>query len=154
MGKKFPLQPLLNLAQVKNETATTRLGQLNVAQHKTQTQLETLQQYRRDYQERLQLATLQGINPASLRNFQQFIYKLDLAISEQIKALEKCTLATQTGRRDFINAQVKLKSFDTLQHRHYSAQSQLEAKQEQKESDEHTNRMTAYKIIDAQKEQG
>ncbi len=152
MNKSFPLQPLLNLAQTKSEEATRRLGQLNKQQHDTQTQLEELYQYRREYQTRMQSASLGGMEPAQLRNFQEFIYKLDAAIAQQLMAVEQSKLSTQMGHSEFTSTQRKLKSFDTLQQRHIETQIKAETKQEQQATDEHTGRMTAYKMLNTQNE--
>jgi len=146
MTKPFHLQPLLNLAQIENDTATRRLGQLNKLQYDAQAQLEILQQYRKDYQMRMQESSLNAIDPALLRNFQEFINKLDLAIAQQIKAVEQSKLSTQRGRGEFSNTQRKLKSFDTLQQRHIETQNKAEAKLEQRAMDEHTGRSAAYKM--------
>ncbi len=146
MTKPFQLAPLLNLAQKSNDTATRKLGQLNRQQHDTEARLEMLQQYRKDYQARLQASSQEGMDPALLRNFQEFIYKLDAAIAQQLKAVEQSKLSTQIGRNEFTTAQRKLKSFDTLKERHIEMQNQLEAKREQRAMDEHTGRATAYKM--------
>lgn len=151
MTRPFSLQPLLNLAQQNNESATRRLGQLNKQEHETKTQLEMLRQYRRDYQDRMQTDSQQGMDPALLRNFQQFIYKLDAAIAQQLKVVEQSKLSTQTGRSEFAGTQRKLKSFDTLQQRHIETELKIEAKQEQKTMDEHTSRVTAYKMLNTEK---
>lgn len=150
MTKPFPLQPLLNLAQTRNEEATRRLGELNKHQHDMQTQLETLLQYRRDYQARMQATSQEGTNPALLRNFQEFIFKLDSAIAQQIKAVEQSTFSMQIGRGEFTNTLRKLKSFDTLQQRHVETEQKIEAKQEQRASDEHTSRVSAYKMLNTE----
>ncbi len=152
MTKPFHLQPLLNLAQIKNESATRRLGQLNKQQHDAQTQLETLQQYRKDYQARLQASSQNTMDPAILRNFQEFINKLDFAIAQQLKAVEKSKLSTQMGRGEFAGTQRKLKSFDTLQQRHLDNEHKIEAKQEQKAMDEHTGRSSAYKRLNTEEQ--
>ena len=146
MSKKFPLQPLLNLAQTKNDDATRRLGQLNQQEIDTKKQLEMLQQYRRDYQLRMQQASQAGMDPVLLRNFQEFIFKLDTAIAQQLKAVEQSERSTQAGRNEFNSTMRKLKSFDTLQQRHVEAEQKLEAKQELRAADEHTGRFVAYKM--------
>ncbi len=133
---------------MKNESATRKLGQLNKQQHDSQSKLAVLQQYRKDYQDRLQAASKQGMDPALLRNFQEFIYKLDAAIAQQSNAVEQSKLSTQRGRGEFSTTQRKLKSFDTLQQRHVEEQHRVEAKLEQRAMDEHTGRYVAYKTQD------
>lgn len=147
MSTPFHLQALLNLAQINSTSVTRRLGELSRQQHATQAQLEILQQYRRDYQTRMQSESQLGTNPALLRNFQEFIYKLDAAIVQQLKVVEQSHLSMQAGRNEYANSQRKLKSFDTLQQRHFEQQHKVEARQEQKAMDEHTGRASAYKIL-------
>jgi flagellar protein FliJ len=150
MKKPFSLQPLMNLAQHQKDSATHKLGQLNRQQHTAQSKLEMLQQYRKDYQARLQESTRKGINPGELRNFQEFINKLDEAISQQLKLVGQSKDSTQLGRNEFDKAQRKLKSFNTLQQRHSDAQKKAAEKSEQKVQDEHTGRTATYKAINAE----
>lgn len=150
MTKPFSLKPLMNLVQHQNDSATHKLGQLNRQQHNAQSKLEMLQQYRKDYQTRLQESTQSGINPAELRNFQAFIDKLDEAISQQLKQVGQSKASTQIGRGEFDAAQRKLKSIDTLQQRHIETQKNVAKKSEQIALDEHTGRSSTYKTINAE----
>jgi flagellar FliJ protein len=146
MTKSFSLQPLMNLAQHQNDAATRKLGQLNKLQQDAQEKLAALQQYRKDYQTRLHEAAQNGMGPTELRNFQMFINKLDEAINQQLRNVQQSQASTQIGRGVFDSTQRKLKSFDTLQQRHFDAQNKIAAKQEQKTLDEHTGRFTARKM--------
>ncbi len=146
MTKPFSLQPLMKLAQHQNDSATRRLGQLNKQQRSAQQNLDTLLEYRKDYQTRLQEATQNGMSQADLRNFQQFINKLDEAINQQLKLVEQSKASTQAGRNEFDITQRKLKSFDTLQQRHIEEQKKVAERSEQKTLDEHTGRMAAYRM--------
>ena len=146
MTKPFSLQPLMNLAQHQNESAARELGQLNKQQHDAQGKLEMLLQYRSEYQARLQKSTLSGINPAELRNFQQFINKLDAAIAQQIKVLEQGQVSLQAGRGELNNTQRKLKSFSTLQEHHFEEQKKVATKSEQRVLDEHNGRFAAIRM--------
>jgi flagellar FliJ protein len=144
MAKPFTLQPLVNLAQQRNEAATKRLGQLNQQQQTAQEKLDALLLYRKDYQTKFQEAVKNGIEPAELRNFQEFIYRLDEAITQQRQVTSNAERSVQHGREDLIDAQVKMKSFDTLAQRHIEEGKRLEAKLEQKVQDEHAGRQAAY----------
>ncbi|OGS99670.1 MAG: flagellar export protein FliJ [Gallionellales bacterium RIFCSPLOWO2_12_FULL_59_22] len=146
MTKPFSLQPIMNLAQHQNDTATRRLGQLNRQQQGAQKNLDTLLEYRKDYQTRLQEAAQNGMNQADLRNFQQFINKLDEAISQQLKQVEQTKAATQAGRSEFDATRRKLESFDTLRQRHVEELRKVAERSEQKTLDEHTGRMAAYRM--------
>jgi len=150
MTKPFSLQALIGLAQHQNDSATRKLGQLNRQQLSAQSKLEMLQQYRRDYQARLQEATQNGINPAELRNFQEFINKLDEAISQQFRLVGQSKVSAHAGRGELDTAQRKLKSFDMLKQRHIETQKIVANKSEQTALDEHTSRTASYKAINSE----
>lgn len=150
MIKPFTLQPLVNLAQHQNDAATRKLGELTRQQQTAEQKLDTLREYRREYQNRLQDAAGNGLDQTNLRNFQQFIDKLDAAIAQQVRAVEQSKNSTQLGRGEFDTTQRKLKSFDTLQQRHFEQERKAAEKVEQKNLDEHTGRFAARSMIDKQ----
>ena len=141
----FSLQPLVNLAQQKNDAATKKLGQLNRIQQSAQSKLEMLLQFRKDYQVKLQQAEKDGMGLDDLRNFRDFIRRLDEAITQQSAVVAQAQVSVQTGRSELTEAQRRMKSFDTLAHRHVEAEKKLDAKKEQKILDEHTGRRAVYK---------
>lgn len=143
MSKPFPLQPLVQLAHQKNDAATRNLGKLNQQQQSAQGKLDALQQYRRDYQLKFQEAAQQGMEPTDLRNFQDFIDRLDQAIRQQQHVIEKAKTGVQTGRNELMDSTRKMKSFDTLAQRHVESEMKLEAKSEQRLQDEQTGRFAA-----------
>lgn len=148
MAKPFSLQPLMHLAKQQNEAAIKNLGKLNQQHQSAEAKLATLQQFRRDYQEKFQEAARNGMAPADLRNFQDFIYRLDQAISQQQSVLEFTANSANAGRSELKDAQRKMQSFETLAQRHLEAERKLEAKVEQKMQDEHSGRFAAYKAAE------
>ena len=152
MSSIFSLQPLVHLAHQKNDAATRKFGQLNQQQQAAQTKLDTLLQYRKDYQTRFQETVRNGMNQPDLRNFQDFISRLDEAITQQRSAIEQANRSVQTGRNELENTQRKMKSFDTLAQRHIASEKKLEAQSEQRSQDEHTGRYAAIKAAAAQDE--
>ena len=148
MAKPFSLQPLVHLAKQKNEAAIKNLGKLNQQHQSAQDKLAMLQQFRRDYQDKFQEAARNGMAPMDLRNFQDFIYRLDQAIEQQQGVLEHHTLSVDTGRMELKDAQRKMQSFDTLAQRHVEVEKKLEVKAEQKMQDEHSGRFAAYKAAE------
>lgn len=152
MTKTFSMQPLVHLAHQKNDDASKKFGQLIQQQKAAQTKLHTLEQYREDYQTRLQQAVINGINQTSLRNFQDFILRLDEAVAQQRNALEHILRLIQAGRNELANTQRNMKSFDTLAQRHLESEKKLQDKLEQRQQDEHTGRNSALKARAAQNE--
>ncbi len=152
MIKPFPLQPLVHLAQQRNEAATRKLGQLNQQQQTAQGKLDALQQYRKDYQNKFQEAVQNGMEPTDLLNFQDFINKLDQAIRQQQAVIEKAKSGVQTGRHELMDTTRKMKSFDTLAQRHAETELKQEAKSDQRLQDEQTGRFAALHAADKQDE--
>lgn len=148
MSRPFPLATLMNLAEHDNESATRKLGLLNQQQQSVQQQLDTLLEFRRNYQTQMQDGVRGGMSPVELRNFQEFIYKLDEAIAQQRKQLEKSQASTQLGRDEFDNTRRKLKSLDTLRQRHVETQRKIAEKAEQKALDEHAGRAAARRMTE------
>jgi flagellar FliJ protein len=148
MTRPYPLQPLVQLAKQRNDAATRKLGLLNQQQQSAQSKLETLLQFRKDYQNQFQEAERHGMSLQDLRNFQDFIKRLDEAVAQQQAVIEQARISVQSGRNELSETQRRMKSFDTLAQRHVEAELKLEAKAEQKMQDEHTGRLVAYKMAD------
>lgn len=150
MSKPFSMQALLHLAQQKSDAAAKKLGQLNQQQQVAQNKLEALLQYRRDYQLKFQEAAKNGMTPADMKNFQDFIARLDQAIAQQQGAIEKAKAGVQAGRNELMEASRKMKSFDTLAKRHHDSEKKREAKSEQRMQDEVSGRLTTYRSKDGE----
>lgn len=144
MAKPFTLQPLVHLAQKKTDADTRTLGFLINNQQNAQNKLNMLQQYRKDYQEKMQSTQKDGMGLEDLRNFQDFIYRLDDAISQQSNVVEQAQAAVQNGRNELLKSKTRMNSFETLAQRHTMAEKKLADKIEQKAQDEHNGRRAAY----------
>ncbi len=153
MIKPFSLQPLVHLAQQKNDAATKKLGQLNQQQQAAQTKLDALLQYRRDYQAKFMAEAKNGMAPTDMKNFQDFIARLDQAIVQQQGVVEKAKTGVQTGRNELMDTTRKMRSFDTLAQRHADAEKKLEAKTEQRTQDEYTGRFAASRAAEKDSDQ-
>jgi len=143
MFKPFSLQILMDLAVHEKESATLELGKRNKQHHNVEEKLELLRGYRSDYQARLQVSSKNGMDPAELRNFHEFINKLDEAIAQQLRIVEQSKALVNAGRCEFDITQRKVKSYSTLQERHEEEQRKIDEKSEQHSQDEFTGRSTA-----------
>ncbi len=147
MPRTFPLQPLLNLATQKNDSAIRKLGLLNQNRQTAQGKLEMLQQYRQDYLEKMQQAERSGLHPHEIQNFREFIFRLDEAIRHQNGVIEQAHAHFREGQAELSETRKRMKSYDTLQKRHQESERHRESKLEQKTQDEHTSSQAAYRKI-------
>ena len=99
MTRRFPLQPLLDLAHSNSDDAGRKLQQLKVRWQEAEFKLSQLIGYREEYRNRLQKNTQQGMQMIAWREFQLFMNKLDQAIQLQGNEVEKCRLQWEGGRR-------------------------------------------------------
>jgi flagellar FliJ protein len=140
MAQTFPLQTLLELMQNRSDEATRTLGQLIAAEQSQRSRLVMLEQYREEYAQRLRDAISQGITQLSLRNYQNFLSRIDEAITQQRQAVQNSEQSTKNGQEHWKNQNKRLKAINTLSVRHDVKIRELENKQEQKLLDEFSSR--------------
>lgn len=140
MPPAFHLQPLLDLANTRTDEAARKLGELVAAERDVDQKLKMLEDYRHEYHERFLQAAREGLSPEAWRNYSAFIGKLDDAIGVQRKVVDQSRERTAEGQQAWLAQRTKLKAFDTLSQRHQQVVSRQEARQEQKQSDEHAAR--------------
>jgi flagellar FliJ protein len=140
MTARFHLQPLLDVAHTRTDEAARKLGELVAAERDVEQKLKLLEEYRQEYNERFVQAARDGLTPDAWRNYSAFINKLDDAIGAQRKVVEQSRAKTAEGQQAWLAQRTKLKAFDTLSQRHQQVVNRQEARQEQKQSDEHAAR--------------
>lgn len=143
MAKAFSLQPLLELMQTRSDEATRRLGQLIAAENDARSRLEMLEQYRGEYAGRLQQAITTGLTPSVLRNYQDFLARIDEAIEQQRATVQQSVSNTAAGKQHWQEQNKRLKAIDTLSIRHDTRERLVEGRREQKVLDEFTTRRFA-----------
>ena len=140
MSDKFPLQPLLDIATTRMDDAARTLGELIASERSAQQKLDMLEQYRAEYKERFVEATSAGITLDAMRNFSNFIHRIDEAIEVQHKAVEESRQSTAQGQKMWMNQRNKVRALDTLAVRHQSEIARQANKMEQRMTDEHAAR--------------
>lgn len=140
MTRAFSLQPLLEIMQNRADEATRRLGKLIACEQDAKARLQMLEQYRAEYAERMRDASAQGLTPGALRNYQEFLARIDQAITQQAAVVKHSEVQTAHGQQHWKSQNKQLKAIDTLAIRHETRERQREGKQEQKLLDEFTTR--------------
>ena len=140
MPGKLPLDTLIELARGKTDDAARRLGALQSAQLDARQKLDVLTQYRHDYHAQLQKLMQQGVSNSQWLNYQDFLATLDGAISQQRGIAQQAAIRLEHGRNDWRQNKRRLNSFDTLAERAERQAQALQAKREQRDSDERAAR--------------
>lgn len=140
MAQPFSLQPLLEIMQERTDEATRKLGKLIAEEQNEKSRLQMLEQYRAEYANRMSEATAQGITRTVLRNYQEFLARIDDAIAAQRQSVANSENNTRAGQESWKAQNKQLKALDTLSQRHEVRQRYREGKQDQKLQDEFSTR--------------
>jgi flagellar FliJ protein len=143
MSKASALDTLIELAQTRTDDAARRLSALNAKGMDMQAKLALLMQYSEEYRARFQTLARQGLAGSDLRNYYEFLDKLDDAIVQQREALKLMLQRVATGETNWRSAKQVLSSYDTLARRQTRAEAMRTAKLEQRETDEHSTNTAA-----------
>lgn len=136
MAKPFNLEPLLEIMQSRTDESSRRLGQLIAAEQNAKSRLQLLEQYREEYAQRLRTAAGQGLTPPALRNYQDFLARIDEAVAQQRMAVSRSEVNTVAGQTEWREQNKRLKAIDTLSQRHDARERYREDRLDQKQQDE------------------
>ncbi|MBI4754673.1 MAG: flagellar export protein FliJ [Betaproteobacteria bacterium] len=137
MSRPFPLQTLLEVSRSRLDEATRELGRLLAAETSDEQKLALLTGYRDEYLGRFREAVAVGMAPEQWRNFRAFLERLDQAVAQQQQNVDMARERRHAGQRQVVDQRTRAKAFDLLEQRHHLRQSRIEAKREQRISDDH-----------------
>lgn len=137
MPRRFPLQPLHDLANNRVEAAAQRLALLKQQWQLQEDKLKQLYAFQDEYRRRLTHTVTQGVGMMLMRDFQVFLRKIDLAIRQQQTEIDHAKLRWEEGQHVWLEERRKLKTYDVLQQRHQRSEGVREGRIEQREQDEH-----------------
>ncbi|MDR3213188.1 MAG: flagellar export protein FliJ [Azoarcus sp.] len=148
MSNKFPLQPLLDLANTRMDEVTRQLGELISSERSGQQKLALLQRYRNEYSQRFVEAASGGIGPDAMRNYSSFLNRIDEAIETQQRIVEQSHQHTSQGQQQWVAQHTKVRAFDTLSQRFQNEIARKNSRQEQRLTDEQAIRKFREKTQD------
>ncbi len=136
---KTPLDTLIELARDARDQAGQNLAGEQRTSNQVSQQLESLYRYRQEYAEKLNFAMRDGIDPATMRNYQQFLASLDDALVRARQALAAQQERVDRTRQHWQQQQQRLSSYDTLAERRDVDRRRDEQRREQHVSDDLVN---------------
>jgi len=145
MPNEFPLKTLQELADMRTDTAVANLGALMQSLQRQEAKLALLNQYHTEYQERLLAAKRRGLDGMALRNFHDFLARLERAVAEQQSAVAAAQRSVERGREEWRTLDQRSRAYDTLSQRFDSAAQRRAAAAEQKSQDDHAARLVSGK---------
>ena len=136
MSKAKRLQPVVDAAQQNSDDAARVRGDNRQQLVMKQQQLDELVAYRDEYARGLKYKSKSGLNAMQMRDYNLFLNRLNLAIEQQLLALEGACRDIETSKQDWLGKHRRASVIDKVVDRHRQQERQDHARQEQQESDE------------------
>ena len=136
MNRTDPLLTVLKLATAAEEQAALQLKSAQFEKQKRQGQLDALNNYRLDYMKQMEGHTGTTLRANQYHQFHQFIRQVDSAITQQVAAVKDAEKQVGYRQVHWQEKQQKRKAVEMLLAQKAKKAMVVEAKREQKMSDE------------------
>jgi flagellar FliJ protein len=125
------LQPAVEQAQRREQDALQRLAEQQRRMAFVQQQLDDLERYRKEYS-----LSAGGLTVSALLNRQQFVERIDQAIIQQGREVERQRRVLEAARLHWLQIHARERALDSVVERFRTQEHQSEQRQEQAEVDE------------------
>jgi flagellar FliJ protein len=140
------LTMLTDLAEERHDRAAKKLARALTMLRDSESRLALLENYCTDYRARLARNAAAGVAPAEMRNFRDFIARLEEAIGQQRTEVEAIKKGVADCRTGWMLERRRKQSYEVLIERADLAQREVEARRLQKLVDEFAGRAAAMRI--------
>jgi flagellar protein FliJ len=145
MTRSERLKPIQRLNESRENDAARALGHsVQTLQQQTQ-RLSELQQYRDEYDRKIQELGQNGVIASRLQQMQSFLNNLNLAIAQQQAVVEQAQRQQEQQRHSWQRAHNKSQVMDNVAERYRRDEQYQANKRDQKENDEHALNGTLHK---------
>jgi len=141
MTTTFSLKKVQEVADIRTDTAAANLGSLMQNLQRQEAKLALLVQYQEEYQERLRRAKQRGLDGLALRNFHDFLDRLEHALTEQRTSVAQAKRSVERGRDEWRTLDQRSRAYDMLSERSDTTARRRAATAEQKQQDAHAARV-------------
>jgi flagellar FliJ protein len=142
------LQPALEVARSKEDTAARALAEFQRRLGEQQTRLQQLLDFRREYGAQFQTAGQDGISVRRFQDYAIFMAKLDRTILQCKQDLERLQREFQHKHYTWTMSHAKTQALEEVVKRDRRQQAQLAGFREQADSDEHNLRSYGHSAKD------
>jgi len=133
-SKRF--EPVKQIAEKNATAAAVKMTQSFQEQKDTLSQLEKLKEYRNDYVAQFKIKGQGGMSASRLQDYQAFVQKLDGAIEEQLKAVQRVQLKVGERQQAFKKTNSRKKVVEKLIEKSKQEELAEVDRQEQKDADD------------------
>jgi flagellar FliJ protein len=137
------LNTLMEIATAARDAAMARHAQMERQADQARRNLAVLRGYAGDYAQRGKAQPGDGLDPAAQANWRAFLARLQQAQAAQAAEVERCEHAAAAAGDESAQCQRKLKSLQALARRRAEEAARIEARRDQKHTDEIAQRVQA-----------
>jgi flagellar FliJ protein len=130
------LKMLIALAVTSRDAAAAHLAQMRQNAAQAQAQWAALQGYAREYAQRSRRQAQHGLDSAAQANWLAFDGKLEQAVAQQAREVERRNALADAAESEFVDMQRRVKSLETLAARQVETARLSSARRDQKLTDE------------------
>lgn len=138
MKRSKRLAPVVNIAIKATDSALIKMGEANAAWHKEKQQLEELNHYKEEYLARFRQGNTAIMSAQKVLELRGFLAQLDQAIQAQEQQVQIYAHQLNQQRAFWQQKRSKEQVMQSLVERYHHEETQVELKQEQQLSDEHS----------------
>lgn len=144
---QFAFLTLKKLAQKSVDNTLIKLKHAHDNQRNAQSQLNVLNDYYTEYQQRLNDALSNGIKGCELSNFNAFISAIEHGIEQQKKLLLTLDIKQKQITNELNQSQKNLNTFSTLLNKQHQKYMQQQSRLQQKMTDEFAQQQLARRAL-------
>jgi len=141
MLKSKRLQPVIKIAQNREDDAALALNEYRKVIDQQEAKLIELRQYHAEYIQRLNDGGRNGLNIAQINDYRNFIARLAVAVEQQEVQLASCEVELKVKYDAWLLTRVRHQALDKVVDRFQQQEHKESEKREQAESDERSQRM-------------
>ena len=140
MTRSDRLKPMVKIASSHEKEAARLLGEHQRLLDQYETRLGELLSYRKEYRQQFQQAGKEGIMASKMHDYQSFLQRLDIVITQQRQIIEQAILGYEQQKKNWQARRSRTQALDKTVERFKKLEQRENDRKEQKELDEHAQR--------------
>lgn len=135
-GSSRRFEPIRRLAEKKEKDAAAHFGRERRERDEAQARLQELRQYHQEYLQRYRQAMKEGGSAPRIRDYQHFIDKLERAIAEQERILERHRVKCEQAKRTWSDRYTDKRAIGNAMQRKREQEQLQQSRKEQRQLDD------------------
>jgi len=143
MKRSRRLEPVVKVAENREQQAARSLGDAQSALNQAQQRLDELENYRKEYIQRFHTTGAVGMSAVQMGDYRLFLSNLSRAIEQQAGLVKQAAAAVEQQRQQWFARRGKVKMLGNVVSRFQTEEQRVADRKEQLEQDERSQCMPA-----------